>query len=94
MSAEASSKVLSLKAKDVIGDWVIIKKLGKGGCGAVFEVAPKVLLLSSLSWYLRKCKTKEHIAYIFQVTFTETAISVDSLQWSHFSNQKSIMKNT
>lgn len=42
MSARSDSKLLGLKAFDTIGDWTVVKKLGRGGCGAVFEVCTKV----------------------------------------------------
>ncbi|OZC08008.1 hypothetical protein X798_05004 [Onchocerca flexuosa] len=41
MSVKSDSKLLGLKPFDTIGDWIVIKKLGKGGCGAVFEVCAK-----------------------------------------------------
>uniref|UniRef100_A0A915PVD2 Protein kinase domain-containing protein n=1 Tax=Setaria digitata TaxID=48799 RepID=A0A915PVD2_9BILA len=30
-----------LKVSDTVGDWIVVKKLGRGGCGAVFEVCAK-----------------------------------------------------
>ncbi|EFO21609.2 CK1 protein kinase [Loa loa] len=41
MSGRSDSKLLSLKVSDTVGDWVVIKKLGRGGCGTVFEVCTK-----------------------------------------------------
>ncbi|VDK74965.1 unnamed protein product [Litomosoides sigmodontis] len=41
MSARSDSKLLGLKASDTVGDWTVVKKLGRGGCGAVFEVCTK-----------------------------------------------------
>ncbi|VDK62897.1 unnamed protein product [Onchocerca ochengi] len=42
MSLKSESKLLGLKPFDKVGDWIVIKKLGKGGCGAVFEQADKM----------------------------------------------------
>ncbi|EJW77605.1 CK1 protein kinase [Wuchereria bancrofti] len=41
MSGRSDSKLLGLRASDTIGDWIVMKKLGRGGCGAVFEVCTK-----------------------------------------------------
>uniref|UniRef100_A0A0R3RSI9 Protein kinase domain-containing protein n=1 Tax=Elaeophora elaphi TaxID=1147741 RepID=A0A0R3RSI9_9BILA len=41
MSGRSDSKLLGLKASDTVGEWIVIKKLGRGGCGAVFEVCTK-----------------------------------------------------
>ncbi|VDM98071.1 unnamed protein product [Thelazia callipaeda] len=41
MSAKSDSKLLGLKASDTVGEWTVVRKLGKGGCGAVFEVCSK-----------------------------------------------------
>ncbi|CAG9533838.1 unnamed protein product [Cercopithifilaria johnstoni] len=41
MSGRSDSKLLGLKVSDTVGDWIVTKKLGRGGCGAVFEVCTK-----------------------------------------------------
>ncbi|MCP9263299.1 Tau-tubulin kinase 1 [Dirofilaria immitis] len=43
MTGRSDSKLLGLKPFDTVGDWIVIKKLGRGGCGAVFEVCAKHL---------------------------------------------------
>lgn len=47
MSAKSDSRNVALKTSDIVGEWTVIRKLGKGGCGAVFEVCAKVRGFSS-----------------------------------------------
>ncbi|KHN72202.1 Tau-tubulin kinase 1 [Toxocara canis] len=37
MSENSNRKVVLLKEKDIVSEWRIIRKLGEGGCGVVFE---------------------------------------------------------
>lgn len=64
MSGKTDSKVLGLKASDTVGDWVVVKKLGRGGCGAVFEVCAKV-------GYAKLFQVYQHLVIITQSCSTK-----------------------
>uniref|UniRef100_A0A0M3ID55 Protein kinase domain-containing protein n=1 Tax=Ascaris lumbricoides TaxID=6252 RepID=A0A0M3ID55_ASCLU len=38
MSDKSTRKVVQLNEKDIVAEWRIVRKLGEGGCGVVFEV--------------------------------------------------------
>lgn len=57
MSDKSTRKVVQLNEKDIVAEWRIVRKLGEGGCGVVFEVCSLVSGISGERVHLKVDKS-------------------------------------